>query len=475
MLELMQDFYEYTMAYGYFKNGMKDKIAYFDVFFRKIPDGGGYAIFAGLEQIIDFIKNFKFSDDDIEYFRSLNKFDEDFLDYLRNLRFTGDVWSIKEGTPIFPNEPLLTVRAPIIEAQILETLLLLQVNHQSLIATKASRIVREAKGRAVLEFGARRAHGIDAAVYGARAAIIGGCVTTSCTYAASIFNYPPSGTMAHSWIESFPTEYEAFKSYANLFPDECLILVDTYNVLKSGVPNAIKLSKEVLEPMGKRLKGIRIDSGDLAYLSKEARKMLDEAGLEDCKIIGTNALDEWLIRDLLNQDAKLDTFGVGENLITSKSDAVFGGVYKMCALEENGRIIPKMKISENVTKITNPSFKTVYRFYDNENNKAIADIITLADEEIPKNEYIIFDPENPWKKKKITNYRVEKLHEKIFENGKLIYNSPSIKEIASFSKNQLSLFWEETLRIENPHIYYVDLSKELWDLKNKILEEKRKI
>jgi len=475
MLELMQDFYEFTMAYGYFKNGMQDKYAYFDVFFRKVPDAGGYAIFAGLEQIIDFIKKFKFSSEDIEYFRSLNKFDEDFLEYLKDLRFTGDIWSVKEGTPVFPNEPLITVRAPIIEAQILETLILLQVNHQSLIATKASRIVREAKGRAILEFGARRAHGIDAAVFGARAAIIGGCATTSCTYAAEKFGFPPSGTMAHSWIEAFSTEYEAFKAYAELFPNDCVILVDTYNVLKSGVPNAIKLAKEVLEPKGHRLKAIRLDSGDLAYLSKEARKMLDENGMQDCKIIGTNALDEWLIRDLLTQGAKLDTFGVGENLITAKSDAVFGGVYKLCALEEDGKIIPKIKISENVVKITNPSFKTIYRFFDKKTGKAMADVIALHDEEIPADEYVIFDPESPWKKKKLTDYRVEKLHKKIFENGKLIYENPNLKDIAEFSKNELNKLWEETLRIENPHKYYVDLSKKLWDLKNEMLEEKRNL
>lgn len=473
MLELMQDFYEFTMAYGYFKNGMQNRIAYFDVFFRKVPDDGGYAIFAGLEQIIDFIKNFKFSEKDIQYFRSLNKFDEEFLEYLKKLRFTGDVWSVKEGTPVFPNEPLITIRAPIIEAQILETLVLLQVNHQSLIATKASRIVRESKGRAILEFGARRAHGIDAAINGARAAIIGGCATTSCTYAASKFNYPPSGTMAHSWIEAFSSEYDAFKAYAELFPNDCVILVDTYNVLKSGVPNAIKLAKEVLEPNGNRLKAIRLDSGDLAYLSKEARKMLDENNLQDCKIIGTNALDEWLIRDLLTQGAKLDTFGVGENLITAKSDAVFGGVYKLSAIEEDGKIIPKIKVSENVVKITNPSFKTIYRFFDKKTGKAMADVITLHDEIIPTDEYVIFDPENPWKKKVLTNYRVEKLHEKIFENGNLIYENPNLKEIAEFSKNELNKLWEETLRIENPHKYYVDLSKKLWDLKNEMLEEKR--
>lgn len=472
-LELVEDFYEFTMANGYFQNNMQDKIAYFDLFFRKIPDNGGYAITAGLEQIIDFIKNFHFDDEDINYLKTLNKFDENFLNYLKNLKFTGDIWAIPEGTPVFPYEPLITVKAPIIQAQILETLLLLTINHQSLIATKSSRIVREAKGRSVLEFGSRRAHGVDAAVFGARAAVIGGCSTTACTFAAQKFNLPPSGTMAHSWIESFETEYDAFKAYAELYPDGCVILVDTYNTLESGVPNAIKLAKEVLEPKGYKLKAIRLDSGDLAYLSKEARKMLDASGLDYCKIIGTNALDEWLIRDLILQDAKIDIFGVGENLITAKSDAVFGGVYKLCALENDGKLIPKLKISENVAKITNPSFKKIYRFFDKKTGMALADVLTLHDEEIPEDNYLIFDPQNPWKKKVLKNYIVKPLLEKIFENGSLIYKTPTLPQIVEYSKRQIASLWDEVLRIENPHKYYVDLSSELWELKNKMLLEKK--
>ena len=472
-LELVEDFYEFTMANGYFQNNMQDKIAYFDLFFRKIPDKGGYAIVAGLEQIIDFIKDFHFDDEDINYLRTLNKFDENFLDYLKNLKFTGYIWAIPEGTPVFPYEPLITVKAPIIQAQILETLLLLTINHQSLIATKSSRIVREASGRSVLEFGSRRAHGVDAAVFGARAAVIGGCSTTACTFAAQKFNLPPSGTMAHSWIESFENEYDAFKAYADLYPNDCVILVDTYNTLESGVPNAIKLAKEVLEPKGAKLKAIRLDSGDLAYLSKEARKMLDEAGLNYCKIIGTNALDEWLIRDLILQDAKIDIFGVGENLITSKSDAVFGGVYKLCAIETEGKLIPKIKISENVAKITNPSFKKIYRFFDKKTGKALADVLTLHDEEIPEDNYLIFDPQNPWKKKVLKDYIAKPLLEKIFENGNLVYNTPTLSQIVKYSKEQISNFWDEVLRIENPHKYYVDLSPNLWELKNKMLLEKK--
>lgn len=472
-LELVEDFYEFTMANGYFQNNMQDKIAYFDLFFRKIPDKGGYAIVAGLEQIIDFIKDFHFDDEDINYLRTLNKFDENFLDYLKNLKFTGDIWAIPEGTPVFPYEPLVTVKAPIIQAQILETLLLLTVNHQSLIATKSSRIVREAAGRSVLEFGSRRAHGVDAAVFGARAAVIGGCSTTACTFAAQKFHLPPSGTMAHSWIESFENEYDAFKAYADLYPNDCVILVDTYNTLESGVPNAIKLAKEVLEPKGAKLKAIRLDSGDLAYLSKEARKMLDAAGLDYCKIIGTNALDEWLIRDLILQDAKIDIFGVGENLITAKSDAVFGGVYKLCALETGGKLIPKIKISENVAKITNPSFKKIYRFFDKKTGKALADVLTLHDEEIPEDNYLIFDPQNPWKKKVLKDYIAKPLLEKIFENGNLVYNTPTLSQIVKYSKEQISNLWDEVLRIENPHKYYVDLSPDLWELKNKMLLEKK--
>lgn len=418
-LELVADFYEYTMANGYFNKDMEDRIAYFDVFFRKVPDEGGYAIVAGLEQIINYIRNLSFDEEDISYLRKQIKFSEEFLNYLENFRFTGDIWAIPEGTVVFPNEPLITVKAPIIQAQLLETMLLLTTNHQSLIATKTSRIVREAQGRPVMEFGARRAHGINAAVEGARAAIIGGAVGTSCTLSAKKFNVPASGTMAHSWIQSFDSEYEAFKAYAELYPDDCTFLIDTYNTIESGLPNAIKVFNEVLKPKGYRPKAVRLDSGDLAYLSKKVRKILDEAGYEDCKICATNSLDEYLIKSLIEQDAKIDLFGVGENLITAKSEPVFGGVYKLVALEKDKKIVPKIKVSENTAKVTNPSFKKVYRFYDNETKKAIADVITLADEIIDEREYMIFDPQNPWKKKVLKDYSIRLLQEKIFENRKI--------------------------------------------------------
>ncbi len=468
-LELVADFYEYTMANGYLNKNMKDRIAYFDVFFRKVPDEGGYAIVAGLEQIINYIRNLSFDEDDINYLKKQNKFSKEFLNYLENFRFTGDIWAIPEGTVVFPNEPLITVKAPIIEAQLLETMLLLTINHQSLIATKTSRIVKEAQGRPVMEFGARRAHGINAAVEGARAAIIGGAVGTSCTLSAKEFSVPASGTMAHSWIQSFDSEYEAFKSYAEIYPDDCTFLIDTYNTIESGLPNAIKVFNEVLKPRGCRPKAVRLDSGDLAYLSKKVRKILDEAGYEDCKICATNSLDEYLIKSLIEQDAKIDLFGVGENLITAKSDPVFGGVYKLVALEQDKKIIPKIKVSENTAKVTNPSFKKVYRFYDNKTKKAIADVIALADEKIDEKEYMIFDPQNPWKKKTLKDYEIRELQEKIFENGKLIYKNPSLKEIAKYSKKELDSMWEEVKRIENPHKYYVDLSKKLWILKNNML------
>jgi nicotinate phosphoribosyltransferase len=418
-LELVADFYEYTMANGYFNKNMEDRVAYFDVFFRKVPDEGGYAIVAGLEQIINYIRNVSFDEEDISYLRKQNKFTEEFLNYLENFRFTGDIWAIPEGTVVFPNEPLITVKAPIIQAQLLETMLLLTTNHQSLIATKTSRIVKEAQGRPVMEFGARRAHGINAAVEGARAAIIGGAVGTSCTLSAKEFNVPASGTMAHSWIQSFDSEYEAFKAYAELYPDDCTFLIDTYNTIESGLPNAIKVFNEVLKPKGYRPKAVRLDSGDLAYLSKKVRKILDETGYEDCKICATNSLDEYLIKSLIEQDAKIDLFGVGENLITAKSEPVFGGVYKLVALEKDKKIVPKIKVSENTAKVTNPSVKKVYRFYDNETKKAIADVITLADEIIDEREYMIFDPQNPWKKKVLKDYSIRLLQEKIFEERKI--------------------------------------------------------
>ena len=471
-LELITDFYEFTMSNGYLLKNMND-IAYFDIFFRNIPDKGGYAIVAGLEQIIEFIENLKFDEEDIEFLRSKKIFSEQFLNYLKDFKFSGDIWAIPEGTVVFPGEPLVTIKAPMIEAQLLETVLLLMINHQSLIATKTNRIVKEAGGRPVMEFGARRAHGTSAAIYGARAAIIGGAVGTACTLTAKKFNIPASGTMAHSWVQSFDSEYEAFKTYAEIYPEGCTLLVDTYNTLESGVPNAIKVFDEVLKPQGIRPVAVRLDSGDLAYLSKKVRIMLDKAGYEDCKICVTNSLDEYLISSLIKQGAKVDLFGVGENLITAKSDAVFGGVYKLAAIEKNGNLIPKIKISENVDKITNPSFKKVYRFYSKNTNYALADVVALADEEINENEYEIFDPQAPWKKKTLSNYYVKPLAKKIYDGGKLVYKSPTLSEIATYKKAQLNTIWEEVKRLDNPQKFYVDLSKKLWDLKDNMLKNKK--
>lgn len=469
-LELIADFYEFTMSNGYFEKNKKE-IAYFDIFFRKVPDDGGYAIMAGLEQVIEYIQNLQFDEEDIAYLRSQKIFSEEYLTYLSNFKFTGDVWAIPEGTVIFPNEPLITVRAPLIEAQLLETVLLLIINHQSLIATKTSRIVNAAQGKPVMEFGARRAHGVSAAVYGARAAIIGGAVGTSCTLTAEKFDVPASGTMAHSWIQSFDSEYEAFKTYAELYPYGCTFLIDTYHTLESGLPNAIQVFDEVLKPQGIRPVAVRLDSGDLAYLSKKIRKSLDEAGYSDCKICVTNSLDEYLISSLLEQGAKVDSFGVGENLITAKSDSVFGGVYKLAAIEKEGKMIPKIKISENIEKITNPGFKKTYRFYDKKTNYALADVIMLKEEEEPKEKYEIFDQHNTWKRKTLSNFEVKELQQKIFEKGKLVYQMPTLKEIAQYEKQQLSTVWEEVKRLENPQKYYVDLSQKLYDLKTEMLNQ----
>ena len=474
-LSLLADFYEFTMSQGYFENNLKDKTVVFDMFFRRVPDNGGYAIAAGLEQLVEYMKNLKFYDDDIEYLRSKNLFSEEFLNYLKEFKFECDVWAVKEGTPIFPNEPILVVKGPVIQAQLIETMVLLSINHQSLIATKASRIVRAAKGRAVMEFGSRRAQGKDGAVYGARAAYIGGCVGTSCSITDKMFNIPALGTMAHSWVQMFDTEYDAFKAYANAFPKDCTLLIDTYNVLKSGLPNAIKVFNEVILPKGFRPKGVRIDSGDITYLSKKVRKMLDENGFSDVNIIVSNSLDENIIRDTLYQGACIDIFGVGERLITSKSEPVLGGVYKLVSVFEDGREYPKIKISENVGKITNPSFKNLYRLYDKSTGKAIADVITLHDEEICENEpYVLFDPEYTWKKKTITDFKAEKLLVKIMDKGKLVYDLPKLEDIKEYSKNELDKIWDEVKRFENPHKYYVDLSDKLWTIKQKLLEENSK-
>lgn len=474
-LTLLCDFYEFTMARGYFHSGIGEQIAYFDVFFRRVPDGGGYAVFAGLEQIIEYINGIKFTDSDIEYLRSKEIFDSEFLDYLKNFKFTGDIWSVPEGTVIFPGEPIMTVRAPAIEAQFIETFVLLTLNHQCLIATKASRIARAAQGRAVSEFGARRAHGADAALYGARAAYIGGCASSSCTEADKQFGVTAGGTMAHSWIQMFDTEYEAFEAYCKLYPNNPTLLVDTYDVIKSGIPNAIKAFKSCLD--GEQIKhcAIRIDSGDITYLTKKVRKMLDNAALESCKIVISNSLDEYIIRDILTQGACIDAFGVGERLITARSEPVFGGVYKLCAVERDGRIIPKIKISENPAKITNPDFKKLYRFYSKETGKAEADLITLYNETVDENKpYELFDPEHVWKRKVMENYVLRELRVPIFENGKCVYTSPSVDKIRENCQKELASMWDEVLRFDNPHNYYVDLSQALWDEKHELLNGKRK-
>ncbi|VEU82230.1 nicotinate phosphoribosyltransferase [Acholeplasma hippikon] len=473
-LSLLTDFYELTMANGFFLDGRENEIAVFDVFFRRVPDDGGYAILAGLESIIDYIENLKFTAEEIEFLRSKKIFSEGFLNYLANFKFTSDVFAIEEGTPIFPNEPIFVIKGPIIECQLIETMVLLSYNHQSLIATKASRIVREAKGRAVLEFGARRAHSYDAAIIGARSAYIGGVIGTSNTISDMYYGIPALGTMAHSYVQSFDSEYEAFKSYALNYPDNTVLLVDTYDTLNQGVPNAIKVHNEVLVPMGKKLKGIRIDSGDLAYLSKKVREMLDNAGLTETTITVSNSLDEYLIRDLIvHQDAKIDTFGVGERLITARSEAVFGGVYKLSAIERNGILVPRIKISDNVAKTTIPGFKQVYRFYD-ENNMAIADVITLFDEVIDESKpYMLFDPNAPWKEKLVSNFKAVPLLTKIFDNGKLIYKKPSLKEIRAKKEQLFGTLWKEVIRLQNPHEYYVDLSKPLWDLRQEMITKHR--
>ena len=467
-LTMLTDFYEITMANGYFCSDMADDIAYFDMFFRRIPDGGGYAVMAGLEQLIEYLKNLEFTDEDIEYLRSKKIFNEEFLKYLSEFRFTCDVWAVPEVTPIFPGEPIITVRGPVMQAQFIETMLLLIINHQSLIATKASRIVRAAAGRPVMEFGTRRAHGVSAAVYGARAAYIGGCAGTACTISDRDYGITAMGTMAHSWVQMYEDEYEAFKKYAEIYPTNCTLLVDTYNVLKSGVPAAIRVFKE-LKP---EKMGIRIDSGDITYLTKKARKMLDDAGLEDCSIVVSNSLDEYLIRDILSQGACVDSFGVGERLITAESEPVFGGVYKLAALEKDGQMIPKIKKSENVEKITNPGFKSVYRLFDKDSNRALADIIVLDGETISEDEpYEIFDPSAVWKRKKIENFYVKNLREQIFDKGECVYESPSVDEIRDYCSQQLDVMWDEMKRFENPQTYYVDLSYNLWRLKNKMIEE----
>ena len=475
-LTMLCDFYELTMSQGYFANGYKDRITYFDVFFRQCPDDGGFAIAAGLEQIVQYIQDLHFAPEDIEYLRKRGIFSEEFLAYLADFKFTGDIWAVPEGTPIFPKEPIMTVRAPAIQAQLIETYILLCVNHQSLIATKANRVVRAAQGRTVLEFGSRRAQGADAAILGARAAYIGGCNGTACTISDQLFGVYAGGTMAHAWVQMFDTEYEAFKAYAEMYPNNCTLLVDTYNTLKSGVPNAIRVFNDVLKPMGITKCGIRLDSGDMTYLTQKARKMLDEAGWTECQISVSNSLDEYVIQDILRQGARIDMFGVGERLITARSEPVFGGVYKLVAVEQpDGTITPKIKISENVGKITNPHYKRLYRFYGKDTNKAIADYMTVYDEVVDDNQDLeIFDPEATWKTKNVYNFEAKELQVPIFSGGKLVYELPALADIRAYCLAEVDRLWDEIKRFENPQTYYVDLSQKLWDIKYGLLKSNSK-
>lgn len=470
-LTMLTDFYELTMANGYFLNGKGDAITQFDMFFRTVPDNGGFAIMAGVEQLSQYLENLKFTKEDIEYLRG-REFGEDFLGYLESFDFKCDIWCVPEGTPIFPREPIVTVRGPAIQAQFIETMLLLAINHQSLIATKANRIARAAQGRTIMEFGSRRAQGFDGAVYGARASYIGGCAGTACTISDREFGVPALGTMAHSWVQLFDNELDAFCAYAKAYPDSCTLLVDTYDVLKSGVPNAIEAFRREVLPRGFRPKGIRIDSGDITYLSKKARKMLDEAGFEDVKIIASNSLDEYIIRDMLRQGAQVDSFGVGERLITASSTPVFGGVYKLVAVENNGEMQPKIKLSENVAKVTTPGAKNLWRLYDNETGKAIADLITVDGEVIDDSQpYELFDPDVTWKRKTVENYTARPLLIPLFEKGKCVYDYPDLESIRSYCAEQVDTLWDEVKRFENPHNYYVDMSQKLWDMKNDMINK----
>lgn len=470
-LALLTEGYELTMADGFMGAGMKDTIAYFDLFFRRVPDNGGFAIAAGLSKVIDYLEHLHFREEDIKYLK-LKGISDELASYLKDFKFTCDVWAIPEGTPIFPNEPIIKVRGPIIEAQLIETMLLLSINQQSLIATKANRLVRAAHGTAVAEFGTRRAQGVDEAVYGARAAYIGGCVATSGVIPEREFGIPSVNTMIHSWVQLFDSEYDAFCEYARRHPDDCTLVVDTYDTIRSGIPNAIKAFDDVLAPLGKRPKSVRIDSGDITYLSKRVRKMLDVAGYPDCDIMASNSLDEHLISDMVSQGAKVDCFIVGERLITSASSPLFGGVYKLSAIEKDGKTIPKINLSENVRKITIPSSKQVYRLIDKDSGKAIADVLTLDDETIDENKpYVLFDPDFTWKRKEIENFVTRKLLVPIFEGGKKVYEEPSLKEIREYCLRQTDTLWDEVKRFENPHKYYVDLSKNLWAERNGLIEK----
>lgn len=470
-LALLTEGYELTMADGFMGAGMKDTVAYFDLFFRRVPDNGGFAIAAGLSKVIDYLEHLHFREEDIKYLKSKGISDE-LASYLKDFKFTCDVWAIPEGTPIFPNEPIIKVRGPIIEAQLIETMLLLSINQQSLIATKANRLVRATHGTAVAEFGTRRAQGVDEAVYGARAAYIGGCVATSGVIPEKEFGIPSVNTMIHSWVQLFDSEYDAFCEYARRHPDDCTLVVDTYDTIRSGIPNAIKAFDDVLAPLGKRPKSVRIDSGDITYLSKRVRKMLDVAGYPDCDIMASNSLDEHLISDMVSQGAKVDCFIVGERLITSASSPLFGGVYKLSAIEKDGKTVPKINLSENVRKITIPSSKQVYRLIDKDSGKAIADVLTLDDEIIDETKpYVLFDPDFTWKRKEIENFVTRKLLVPIFKGGKKVYEEPSLKEIRDYCLRQTDTLWDEVKRFENPHKYYVDLSKNLWAERNGLIEK----
>ena len=470
---LMTDFYELTMAQTYFDQGKQGEEVYFDIFFRKNPFNGGYTISGGLEETINYIKNFNFNKEEINYLKSLNQFSEKFLNYLETLKFEGDIYSVPDGTVVFPNETVLTVKAPIIMAQLLETALLANFNHASLVTTAAKRITNEAGDIPVMEFGARRARGIESAVEASKYAYIGGCCGTSNTLAGMKYNIPVLGTMAHSLLTESNDEYQAFLNYAKSNKDNCVFLVDTYDTLKSGIPNAIKVANDYLKPNGLKFKGIRIDSGDLAYLSKKARKMLDEAGYPDCKICASNALDEYLIRDMIYQGAKVDMFGVGERLITAKSEPVFGGVYKLAAVEDDeGNILPKIKISENVAKITTPHFKKLYRIYDKDNHKAVADLLCIHDEVIDESRPLtLFDPQFTWKKKVVKNFEAKPIQQQIFKDGKCVYKKPAYEDIVKYAASEINTLWDEITRFENPHTYYVDLSQKLWEVKNYLLAE----
>ena len=472
-MTMLCDFYELTMGNGYFQAGFQDRMTYFDVFFRDVPDKGGFAICAGLDQLIEYILDLHFDEEDIAYLRDRNLFSEEFLAYLKDFRFTGDIWAIPEGTPIFPQEPVVTVRAPAIQAQLIETFTLLAINHQSLIATKANRIVRAAQGRTVLEFGSRRAQGTDGAITGARAAYIGGCAGTACTISDQLYGVPAGGTMAHAWVQMFDTQYEAFETYCKLYPNNATLLVDTYNTLKSGVPDAIRAFDAVLKPVGIKKCGIRLDSGDIAYLTRKARKMLDDAGWTECRISASNSLDEYIIRDLLIQGAQIDMFGVGERMITASSQPVFGGVYKLVAVEDKGgAVVPKIKVSENVDKITNPHFKKVYRIFDRATGKAEADYITVWDETVDESRSLeLFDPRATWKRKTYTGFTAKPLQVPIFQGGKLVYERPGLTEIQDYCRTQVETLWDEVKRFENPHTYYVDLSQKLWDIKQGLLRQ----